>query len=156
MALSTAQRHKLTSTIKDVIRNCITAKASSVSNWRVERIKSKTQAKADTKALTTSYELLCSHGDNYNARVTLSNSVTSYPNILRPYFTGVEGEREKELLLLNECNEHLVGEQERIETAHEERRDKAYERCAEEEEWHDRQLHSLRFLAKTAGISLDD
>ncbi|KAI4930746.1 uncharacterized protein J4E92_004578 [Alternaria infectoria] len=156
MALSTAQRHKLTSTIKDVIRNCITAKASSVSNWRVERIKSKTQAKADTKALTTSYELLCSHGDDFNARVTLFESLTSYPNSLRPYFTRIEGDMEKELLLLNECSKHVNEEQARIEGEHKERKSKAYERCAEEQGWHDRQLHSLRFLAKTAGISLDD
>jgi len=122
----------------------------------MERVKSKTQAKADTKALTTSHELLCSHGDDFNARVTLFKTLTSYPNYLRPYLTRIEGDLDKELLLLNECNKHLNEEQARIEGEHKERKSKAYERCAEEQEWHDRQLHSLRSLAKTARISLDD
>ncbi|KAI4656013.1 hypothetical protein J4E93_000729 [Alternaria ventricosa] len=155
-ALSTVQRHKLTSTIKDLIRNCITAKATSESNYEVEGVKSKRQFVADKKAWKTSHELLCSHGDDFNARVIFFNRLTSYLSSLRPYITRIEGDVDKELLLLNECNKHLNGEQARIEAERKERGDEAYERCAKEREWQDRQLHSLRSLAKTAGISLDE
>jgi len=122
----------------------------------VEGVKSKRQFVADKKAWKTSHELLCSHGDDFNARVIFFNRLTSYLSSLRPYITRIEGDVDKELLILNECNKHLNGEQARIEAEHKERGDEAYERCAKEREWQDRQLHSLRSLAKTAGISLDE
>ncbi|KAI4608765.1 hypothetical protein J4E80_008970 [Alternaria sp. BMP 0032] len=127
---------------------------TSESMYEVEGIKSRRQLIADKKAWKTNHELVSSHGDNYNARANLSNSLTSYPDFLRPYFTRIEGDMGKELFLLNESNKHLEAEQTRIEREHKERKNEAYERCAEDREWQDRQLQSLRSLAKTAGISL--